>query len=230
MKTAPPGQSFFLLSSARRITDHLYFMKKLLLAIILVSISLGAWAQIPRGTSTIGGSLSFDHHATKSNKTTTFDIRPGYGLFILNNLCVGINTGLSITRQKPSNKFNGQELNYNSRSIDVGPFVRYYIPINAKLYAFGHASWTRQWSKFEQEIYFPSSDLISFEIKDRSYSWNLGAGLAYFLNPNVALEIMPGYTGYRLKNDDNSQNYIQVEKRGTFALNIGFRLFLRKSN
>lgn len=156
---------------------------------------------------------------------------PSYGLFIINNLCVGANVGVSSSRGGSSQKFQGQELNNNSRSINAGPFVRYYLPVNSKLYVFGHAGYLWKWNKLEYETFFDGSDVISLKGKNRTNSWNAGAGLSYFLTPNVALEGMLGYTGYRYKdNSDGGIVFILAEKSGSLALDIGFRLFLRKNS
>src|SRR5688572_25994028 len=132
-------------------------MKYILYVLGILCLSTPACAQIAKGTSTIGGSASISYTESKAgsgnNKSTTFELQPAYGLFVIDNLCVGASIQATHRRSSGSQKFNNQELNNTDRSIGIGPFVRYYMPVNSKVYAFAHAGYALQWSKNEYELY-----------------------------------------------------------------------------
>jgi opacity protein-like surface antigen len=201
-----------------------------------------ACSQISKGSSTIGGSFSLSYQETKhpsdsKTKQTTFDLRPDYGIFIIDNLCIGASIGTTLQRSTPSREVNGQKLNNTQKSLSLGPFVRYYLPVNSKLYGFAHAGYSVLWSKINIEYDDLNGGMIeklaSIDYNYTTKTWNIGAGLSYFITPHTALEGMIGYAHYKYKTDnisDEAFNYAISQKTGTLALGIGLRIFLRKSN
>jgi hypothetical protein len=122
------------------------------------------------------------------NGESIFSLNPRIGLFAAENLAIGLNATF-ITGS-------------GSTIYDVGPFVRSYFGSSShgKFFAQG----TVGYSGF-------STDFGS----DSDFSWGLGAGYAFFLNPNIALEIGPQYskTGSR---------------DGIFSFVVGFQIHFKK--
>jgi opacity protein-like surface antigen len=204
--------------------------KQILYILSLSLLSLPVFAQIPRGTSMVGGSISFSHKSSNSptgikSTSTAFDVRPSYGLFLVKNLCVGAAVGYNFGKADEDLTVGQYSLSTRYRSISVGPFVRYYIPITSKLYALAHASYDRNWSRNKGN--YPVQNVVT---KERANSWTLGAGLSYFLNPHIALEGILSYSGRRSKNDTTPENVTFAHRNADgLGLSIGLQIFLRKS-
>lgn len=206
----------------------------------LSMLCLSAIAQIPKGTSTIGGSISGSYQESKSegsankDKETYIGIQPTYGYFIINNLAIGATVEASLNRYGSDRKYGTQELNRETLSFGVGPHVTYYLPINAKLYAHAVASYQWSWSESTYETTYDGINLSDNEYTGRSGYWGVGAGLSYFLTPNAALEATVGYDHkkdlpYEYRDEVNVfPPYTQ--KTGSLVLGIGFRIFLRKAS
>ena len=211
-------------------------MKNILFTICALIVATPLFGQIPRGTSTIGGSISGARHkgqrsydasySTKKMemKTTTLSVTPSYGYFVVNNLCIGINVNLSTNnwRGKP---IDSPELKSDSWSIGAGPQVRYYLPLDSKLYAYGAASYSWHTAKADYAE-LTAVDGIRGSIDSKSTQLDAGLGLSYFINPRTAVETGVAYTQIKNNSEDNLAEVTQKTKR--LALNIGFRIFLRQ--
>ena len=209
----------------------------------LSMLTVPALAQIPRGTSMIGGSISLsrtESNQSSGNKSslTSFGVQPGYGLFLIDNLCVGASVGLDWNKAKDDPAISQDGVIIKSRSLSAGPFVRYYVPIHDKLYAFAHASYN--WQRFRTETTYtnslganPAGPIIPPIVsKTTLNTLALGAGVSYFLNPNIALEAAVSYSREVFKDPDPESNTnVTARQRNTdgLALSLGFQIFLRKS-
>jgi hypothetical protein len=199
-----------------------------------IFVSVSAWAQIPKGTSTVGGLVGFSYDKQtqpsafgKSTTTTTMAyIQPGYGIFVIDNLCVGANLNVLVSGSTFKSPYYGNnELKSTSRGLTVGPFVRYYLPATEKLYGVFGAGYSWGQSKAEGEYFDVEDDLVTVTYKTGTSVFDVSAGIAYFLNPNAALEATIGYTSNRAKDRDTDR----VTKTQTYGLGVGLRIFLRKS-
>jgi len=206
-------------------------MKKSIPYIFCLSmLSLSAFAQIPKGTSMIGGSISLSHQDSKpsdgsQHKSTSFNVQPSYGFFVIDNLAVGVIGGFDLDKSESEATYSSTT---KSRSISAGPFARYYVPFNSKLYAFGQGSYAWKWSRSEAKYSNPAIPNTIVE-KERTNSWALGAGLSYFLNPDIALEASVSYTHDRSKTDEPSE-YVTIHKVDGLSFGIGFQIFFRKAD
>jgi outer membrane autotransporter protein len=212
----------------RDVKTKRYSMKKALSMICLVVLSIPAFSQISKGTSTIGGSFSLSRTKTEypnnsEYTSNSFSLQPSYGYFFLDNFCVGavLNFSNSNSTSNPNN--TSVDSKSTSRSFGLGPFVRYYIPISDKFYAFGQLSYVRNWDKYEDwNTNLPNNKSIN---KFVSYDLGLAAGISYFLNPHVALDLALGYTHTKDSDrDPSAENY----KANRIGLDAGIRVFLRK--
>lgn len=207
-------------------------MKNTILTISALVFVTCAMAQIPKGTSTIGGSLSLSHKnndytssqpyivSNSKYKETSISLAPGYGYFLTNNFCVGLNLNAALSSGKSTYE-NNPEQKSDTQTLGAGPFLRYYIPLDSKLYAYGAGAVNFLRTRIKGEYYNTATGLISEGTqKIRSTTYDLGLGLAYFLNPNTAIE------GGMLFMHNNQRS--NGEKTNTLALNIGFRIFLHK--
>jgi outer membrane immunogenic protein len=202
---------------------------KYILSSCLLAISLAGFSQIPKGTSTISGSISATR--TKSDspssemKNSEISVQPSYGYFIIDNLLVGAALKFSNSRSTYV-VANDHDFDYDSKSktttMGVGPFVRYYIPINEKFYAFGGIGYSRNWSDGEsRRINVPSSTSTTSYVY---YNLGLSAGVSYFITPNIALDLSIQHNTDRDTDRDNDV----YAKSSTISLATGFAIFLRK--
>jgi opacity protein-like surface antigen len=147
---------------------------------------------------------------------------------VINNLSVGVTAALDLDKSESEATPGQYAQSSKSRSITAGPFVRYYVPLNSKLYVFGQVSYGWRWTKTESNYTNPSLPTTAVD-KTKTSSWGLGAGLSYFINPNIALEASLNYAHDRLKDGDADNGYMTTQKTGGFSLGIGFQIFLRKA-
>ncbi len=171
-------------------------MKKVLLGVCML-FTLALSAQTMKGNWLVGGSAGFNSYKPKGadESLTNISFAPNLGYFLMDNLAVGAAIGYESTSFGDA----------STSSFGVGPFVRYYflnLGESAKLMA--QASYT-----FNTETP-DEGDSVS------GSTLGLGAGVAYFLNPHVALEGILGY----------SSNSGDLGEGSGFGLNVGFQIHL----
>jgi len=187
-----------------------------------------AFAQIPAGTSTIGGSFSLHHTSYKypdnrDQTTNDFSLQPSYGYFLIDNLCLGAAIGLSTSSSTAETNVTAVDRKSKSNAVGIGPFARYYVPLDDKLYVFGQLSYSRNWEKYQSW----NSNQANNKSTQKYVYYDLGiaAGIAYFLNPHVSLDLALGYVHTKDSDRDPSvENY----KANRIGLDAGIRVFLRK--
>lgn len=172
-------------------------MKKVIFTIVIAATAFAANAQTGKGNWLIGGSASFSSSkdgGEGAESVSNFVIAPDAGYFVADDLAVGA----MIQFQSATGGYS---------NFAAAPFVRYYfLPIgdNAKL--FGQGSFG-----------FGSTKLSSDDESVSSTAWELRAGPAFFLNPNVALETTLSYGQTKLKD---------VPASKAFGVNVGFQIHL----
>lgn len=212
-------------------------MKNITLVICALIFATPLFGQIPKGSSTLGGNVSVlrqsTTHSSGGSGYADYDyhvklasITPTYGYFVVNNLCVGANVNTLFTRAatKPNAGVGVRDLKSDSRSIGVGPMLRYYVPLDSKLYAFATTSYSWMWSQTKQEYIDDPARISTVKNKSTYTLWDAGLGLSYFVSPSTAVEA--GFTYTKARYEDEGGNLMQ--KANQVALNIGFRIFLRK--
>lgn len=171
-------------------------MKKVLLGVCML-FTLALSAQTMKGNWLAGGNVGFDSYKVKDadDSETHISFAPNLGYFVIDNLAVGAAIG-----------YHNYKLgDVKNSSFGVGPFVRYYflnLGESAKLMA--QASYTLN------SVKAGDADSVS------GSTLGLAAGVAYFLNPHVALEGILGYTS------DSGD----LGEGSGFGLNVGFQIHL----
>jgi hypothetical protein len=189
-------------------------MKKAFITLFALAIfSSNASAQLEKGAKLIGGNLGLELTTSKnkyggttttSGKLSSITLEPKFGYFLINNLAVGGELGISGYNWKPED----EDLHDTSGStISIGPFIRYYSPVNIFVegkYAIG----------LSQSEYQDGFDLEEEEYKIRKVV--LAIGYAAFLKENVAIEPMFGY-----------QSIAQKARFGESEITLDNSLFIR---
>jgi hypothetical protein len=149
------------------------------------------------------------------DKTTNLNLMPKFGMFVVDNLAVG----LDVTAAYSQNKSGGSSNKSTITLLMAGPFVRYYIHAN-KVLPFIEGSATFGSAKLKDE-YEGGSD----ESKTALHSFGGGLGVAVPLGEKVTLDVMAGYTSLTLKaKKDNPDDARMV--MGSFGIKLGFVVFL----
>jgi hypothetical protein len=161
-----------------------------------------------------------DHAHAKS-----FSINPEVGYFLAKNFAIGASLPVALTWTTYLNRYTGnKDQKTSSRSWSAGPFARYYLPIDGKLFAFAEAGYT--WGS----VYQKTQDLISggflSTATTSSHQFRSGAGVAYFLNRSAGLELMISYRQNYMKGEADA--YTDTEKDKYVQVEIGFQFYLGK--
>jgi|SRR5450432_3280523 len=147
-------------------------MKKIIMSLFgIIMLAFAVNAQTEKGDWMVGGNLVISTPTGNSQ----FTVQPMGGYFFANNFVAGLDFA-----------FNFSNKGGTKTSSEVGgPFARYYINIkNSTFKPFFHA----EYNLGNQIITLPSS-----KSSNTSGNFFLGAGGAFFINNNVALEGVAGY-------------------------------------
>lgn len=170
-------------------------MKKIFAIILLTGILYTVNAQTDKGDWLVGG--RFDLNTAKNS--SQFSFSPNAGVFVINNLAVGGNFGIDYAKSG----------DVKTTSFGIGPFARYYFTTsNTKPLlhtAFNYIS---------SKVKGPNTS-----ITNNGFNFIAAGGVALFMNQNVALEILAGYSHTKYKDFDGS---------GGFSMGIGFQVYLSK--
>jgi hypothetical protein len=160
---------------------------KLVFTLTVLLFTFACTAQITKGQFLIGGSGTYyaSSYRQTDAKFRGFELDARGGIFLLNKLAGGIQLGYNYNKEFGTVEITNQYYEQYDRSINVGPFARYYF-LNAakKINLLADASYFRCWSK--------SGNLYGGS-KWKTYGYAFAAGPVLFLNPNVSLETTLNY-------------------------------------
>lgn len=143
-----------------------------------------------------------------SDKIFAINLLPKAGYFIMDNLAVGIDLLVGLYHEKDD---DGDK--YNETTLAIGPFVRYYFPLE-KIYPFVEANvGIGSWS----EKYPEDSD---WNEKEGLLLYGIGVGAAKSLGEKIMLDALVGYSSQTWKDEDDDK-YIN----GGIGLRLGFTMF-----
>jgi len=175
-------------------------------------------AQTEKGTSFIGASSNISFSSMKTDfksdngdvdgsRTTVFEFAPQLGYFVADGLLVGLELPYSVRKNK--------DADYKMSHIGIGPITRYYFgKSNSKPYlhaGFGIGSATESDERNE----------VDFKLS----SYQIGGGVAIFLNKNIAVDLGLGYSSATMKPKENNEADVKRVTSGV-AFKVGFSLFL----
>lgn len=170
-------------------------MKKIFLAIAFSAILTAIHAQTEKGDWLVGGRIDIN----TGDNSTNIGFTPGAGYFIINNLAIGANLVIDYSKSADIKVTN----------FGIGPFVRYYFT-TAKVRPLLHGSLSFLNTKVKTPLGSESNTGMNIF---------LGGGAAIFINENVSLEPIMGYTNTKYKNFEGS---------GGFSFGFGFQVYINK--
>jgi hypothetical protein len=183
---------------------------KIMSTLALLIIGQNLFPQITSGSKVIGGSISIWNESSSSkvgnstqdgDKMFQYSLNPQLGIFLNENLALGIKLGYSFRRLDNS---NGQ---VTKRSVfDFAPYLRYYHMFDDKVGFFGQGEIYAGFESFGRDS----------ERKNTNVGGNIIPGLVYFAGKNIALEVMFG----SISSNYSIQKYSDDNKIHTFSTGI----------
>jgi hypothetical protein len=211
---------------------------KLMIMVALGAMSFYAKAQTEKGKKFINGSIGYATSKSQSieisnmqnSKTKSYFILPSFGYFFGKNLAVGAGIGYSKNKSEAAsfnfnsgNIYNFTQINEQS-SINISPFVRYYIDVAEKFKFFGHLNTAIGFGK-SISLFSGANIPDSSEGKHKSYNASLSPGFAFFPSKRWAIEFslpLVNYYKFVPEGDSNSTTESFTIATSSFNPAIGF--------
>lgn len=211
-------------------------MKKIILTLLVLSISFSFYAQLTKGTFMPGINLNYNqlsihsqdssHGKNFSNsvsKRSNFSTSINFGYFIKNNIAIGVTSGFQTNKQtsENTNSLSNYKIDQKENVFNAGVFLRYYKMIKESkfgVFAQFQSLYSRGKSTNNQEGYNNSGYLYQSyydEQKSNSYNFSINPGIVYFITNKIGVETTFGSIGYLIENDDN---YSKTNKTGNSTI------------
>lgn len=215
-------------------------IKKTLLLTLLLASGLPALAQIEKGNVMLGGSVSGAWSRTQSTNSGVFPattweatVSPNVSYFVHKGLAVGAVTSFGASRTRADGLhvlLNGTKFENATRSYNftLGPALHYFVMLGEKLALYAHTSvaWGKQSTRYTVPVTGAGVDAILTQTNESRYrTIAAGPGLAFFLNPHVALLGGLSYRNESVKGKREADLIVTNTTNGLY-LNIGAQVFL----
>lgn len=195
-------------------------MRKLTIALFfLLFCTAFSFAQTQQGNFLLGGGFGFalsnkqvetpgQNGTTNVSKSrsTSLSFNPKVGFFVVNGFALGLDADIVNTAIRDRDNNTRSTSSY----FTLGPFARYYFPINVFLdgrAGFGSGKGAASAGYSDAKV----------------FSYSFGAGYAAFLNDYIALEPIIRYRGTNFTNKANT-NFRTLDGNLEFA--IGLQIYL----
>lgn len=185
-------------------------MKKIVLtAFTLVTISLGVRAQTAKDWYLIGGNIgNIGLNFQTDNTAFSFNLTPRVAWFVKDDFAVGAQALIGVNTSK-----GFTQINYG-----IGPVVRYFLPERG----LQNVRKTRWFLDANVGLNGSNTKVSgSPSVNTNGIGIGFGPGLAYFVNQNIALEILPKYNLTVGFGNSTTNNALDIS--------IGFQIYLPKS-
>lgn len=227
-------------------------MKKILLTVILASMSSGLFAQLTKGAIALTGTFGLGGNKQKNEQTppqsptvTTTDQKskqflflPAIGYFVTEKIEAGIVLGIS--RNTTVNQYqppgNTKEIKSENPLNGGGLYGNYYFINQEKFHMYGGvqllmASGT---GKVTTTPYNGATTVV--ETKNKMSSVGLNSGFLYFIKPNLALNGTVGLLAFNsVKTESNNAGTLIKTNNNNWTfgvngllINIGVKAFFGK--
>jgi len=191
-------------------------MQKIMLFLITFIFFNNAKSQLTKGNWMLGGNANFSYASANadnnSSKTSTINLTPDIGYFIIDKLSGGIRSGFY------KNIIKYGQPNYNSSKFSyytVGPFVRYYLLSVEKLYNI-LTEVSYEFGAEKVEINGSGNQSTP------SNKFSFTVGPVIYFNSSVGIEFLLNYTS--LGNNGSKS------RANSFGAGIGLQIHLQKDN
>lgn len=194
---------------------------KLLTLAILCATCLQLQAQIEKGNTFVGGSISFgtSKQTENSSRLNTFTLSPRIGYFLGHGFALGAEIPLNLSKLRGANYIYWDEQDWQYRdtfgpkefSFGISPFARKYVDINNRIKFFGQANLLMQINTFnliDNEGY-----LIRTRTRIKGFGASISPGFAYFITKSSNIEFsvpMVRFFHQRYYDQDSMYNFDQT--------------------
>ncbi len=228
-------------------------MKKQFIILAMLATGFVANAQTEKGSRLLGvslGSLSYNHseNSTSYSNTSTvynstsnafsFNLNPTMAWFVQDNLAIGGQFGFNFYNSKSKNSNTSSsstsENTYNSPSLYLGPFARYYFSGSEKGKPFTEVDLS--YGFYPSKSKSTSSGGSSSETTSKpkaNYSAGVKFGYEQFLTKNIGLYGAFGFTYTNSKSEydykpstGSGYIYTQTSKGWSIPVVVGFQVHL----
>lgn len=217
-------------------------MKKTLFAALFLSIgTLSAQAQISAGTKLLTGAINYsqgntddnsagNYNSTYERKARSFYVNPSLGYFVADNLAIGVEGGLSLSKTITDrssgggfgNQFFREELEEKTRMLSGGLFGRYYRFIGDKVALYGQLGGGYQNTYFTNQLR-QQGDTFSGSGRQEGIYANLLPGVVFFPTNKLGLELQLQGMSYSRLTEKRSGNSSASDYTSS-GFNFGFGL------
>jgi len=200
-------------------------MNKYSLLLLFVILVGNIYAQplsrkyILKGSSELTGQFMTDTYNNGSNsvkvETNQINFQPSIGAFISDHVLISMYVGFQYQKETES-----ENNTYNkSTTFSIGPDIRYYLGSN-KLIPFldGAVGYARKGIEQKDNI----GDISDVNLDGIDYK--IGLGAEYFFERRFSFEFIINYSGFRLTEVKNSQDYFSSNEFNISRKGIGFRI------
>lgn len=174
---------------------------------------------ILKGSSELIGQFMTDTYNNGSNsvkvETNQINFQPSIGAFVSDHVLISVYVGLQYQKETES-----ENNTYNkSTTFSIGPDVRLYLGCN-KLIPFldGAVGYARTGIEQKDNV----GDLSDVNLDGIDY--RLGLGTEYFFERRFSFELMIYYSGSKLTEVKNSQDYFSSNEFNITRKGLGFRI------
>jgi hypothetical protein len=150
--------------------------------------------------------------AEDAYKLTSYNFLPKAGYFVIDNLAAGLQAVVSGYTEKDLE----YDDTYKERTIGIGPFVRYYYPLD-KFYPFAEAELL---FGTVREAWYGDDEKTPFSMV------GILVGAALPLGENVTFDAAAGYLRSSMKNTDPETEEKVFFITSGFSLRMGFTIYL----
>ncbi|RQO69042.1 hypothetical protein DBR40_18880 [Pedobacter sp. KBW01] len=220
---------------------HNIMKPKLIIMALLCAVSWRCYAQTEKGTGFAGLSVSFGTSKQNSSAPSlnTFTVTPRGGYFLANNLAIGLELPLNLSKLRGESYISWDEEDgrYEDRygpkefSFGFSPFLRKYVDVKDRFKFFAQANLLMQvntFNRIDDEGY-----LIRTDAQVKGFGASISPGFAYRLSNDSSLEFsfpivtffhQSYYASESLYNYDKTNNLRLALQNftPTFTINIHF--------
>jgi hypothetical protein len=147
---------------------------------------------------------------------------------------MGAVTSYGVTRTRADGLhvlLNGTEFENTTRSyhFTLGPALYYFVMLGDKLAFYAHTSvaWGKQSTRFTIPVTGAGVDAIITQTHNSRYrTIAAGPGLAFFLNPHIALLGGLSYRNYRSEEEGEQPDFAATQTTNGLYFNVGAQVFL----
>lgn len=192
-------------------------MRKFYSLIISFLLSIvGVFAQVDKGTITIGSSLNLNISNTIDgkiiNRNFGIGLNPSIGYFLIDHLEAGLEFPLSISKSKNEDNYKNTKTETFSTRIGIGPYLRYYfLPID-EFAIFIHGSFGFSFGNIENK-----NNGITTKNDINLWGYQFFPGVVFFPTQNLGIEIFSSAIGF--SHSKETVNSTSKQTNSKFSIN-----------